>query len=150
MKSVKEEEELEDEEVLAEVEETEEEVVEESEEYDIEEDVNALLGGEELSEEFKQKAKTIFEAALISKVGEIKETLEAQYAERLVEEVEEIKEALAERVDSYLEYVADEWFTENELAIEQGYITGRHLTPPLTKRGMIEAITCHFEIGTIE
>jgi hypothetical protein len=124
MKAVKEEEELEDEEVLAEVEETEEEVVEEeTEEYDIEEDVNALLGGEELSEEFKEKAKTIFEAALTAKVGEIKEALEAQYEERLVEEVEEIKEALAQRVDSYLEYVADEWFTENELAVEQGLKT---------------------------
>jgi len=124
MKAVKEEEELEDEEVLAEVEETEEEVVEEeTAEYDIEEDVNALLGGEELSEEFKEKAKTIFEAALTAKVGEIKEALEAQYEERLVEEVEEIKEALAQRVDSYLEYVADEWFTENELAVEQGLKT---------------------------
>jgi len=124
MKAVKEQEELEDEEVLAEVEETEEEVVEEeTEEYDIEEDVNALLGGEELSEEFKEKAKTIFEAALTSKVGEIKEALESQYVERLVEEVEEIKEALKQRVDSYLEYVADEWFTENELAVEQGLKT---------------------------
>jgi len=125
MKGVKEEEELEDEEVLAEaeVEETEEVVEEETQEYDIEEDVNALLGGEELSEEFKEKAKTIFEAALTSKVGEIKEALEAQYEEKLVEEVEAIKEALAERVDSYLEYVADEWFTENELAVEQGLKT---------------------------
>jgi len=133
MKSVKEEEDLDDEEVLAEVEETEEEevveeeteVVEEEtvEEYNIEDDVNALLGGEELSEEFKERAKTIFEAALLSKVGEIKEALEAQYEERLVEEVEEIKEALKERVDSYLEYVADEWFTENELAVEQGLKT---------------------------
>jgi len=125
MKGVKEEEELEDEEVLAEaeVEETEEVVEEETQEYDIEEDVNALLGGEELSEEIKEKAKTIFEAALTSKVGEIKEALEAQYEEKLVEEVEAIKEALAERVDSYLEYVADEWFTENELAVEQGLKT---------------------------
>jgi hypothetical protein len=123
MKAVKEEEELEDEEVLAEEENEEEVVEEETQEYDIEEDVNALLGGEELSEEFKQKAKTIFEAALTAKVGEIKEALEAQYEEKLVEEVEEIKEALAQRVDSYLEYVADEWFTENELAVEQGLKT---------------------------
>ena len=124
MKAVKEEEVLEDEEVLAEAEETEEEVVEEeTQEYDIEEDVNALLGGEELSEEFKEKAKTIFEAALTSKVAEIKETLEAQYEEKLVEQVEEIKEELAQRVDSYLEYVAEEWFTENELAVEQGLKT---------------------------
>jgi len=90
------------------------------EQVDIEEDVNALLGGEELSEEFKEKAKTIFEAALKSKVSEIKEALEVQYVEKLVEEVELIKEALKERVDSYLEYVADEWFTENELVVEQG------------------------------
>jgi len=125
MKGVKEEEELEDEEVLAEaeVEETEEVVEEETQEYDIEEDVNALLGGEELSEEFKEKAKTIFEAALTAKVGEIKEAIEAQYEEKLVEEVEAIKEALAQRVDSYLEYVAEEWFTENELAVEQGLKT---------------------------
>jgi hypothetical protein len=99
-------------------EEGEEEVVEE--EYDIEDDVNALIGEEELSEEFKERAKTIFEAAISSKVGQIKEQLEAHYEERLVEEVQEIKEALAERVDSYLEYVADEWFQENALSIQGG------------------------------
>jgi hypothetical protein len=90
------------------------------EDFDIEEDVNALLEGEELSEEFQIKARTIFEAALRSKVSEIKESIEEQYARALVEEVEEIKTELNERVDSYLEYVADEWFTENYLAIEQG------------------------------
>jgi hypothetical protein len=90
------------------------------EDFDIEEDVNALLEGEELSEEFQIKARTIFEAALRSKVSEIKESIEDQYARALVEEVEEIKTELNERVDSYLEYVADEWFTENYLAIEQG------------------------------
>ena len=90
------------------------------EEYDIEEDVNALLEGEELSEEFQEKARTIFEAALRSKVSEVKEALEVQYEERLLEEVEEIKLALEERVDAYLEYVAEEWMTENELAIEHG------------------------------
>ena len=124
MKGMKEEEEFEDENVLSETEEEEveeEEVVEE--EYDIEEDVNALLGGEELSEEFKEKAKTIFESALKSKVNEVKEALEEQYATALLEEVEEIKEALAERVDAYLEYVSEEWFTENALTIEQGLKT---------------------------
>jgi hypothetical protein len=90
------------------------------EEYDIEEDVNALLEGEELSEEFQEKARTIFEAALRSKVSEVKESLEVQYEERLIEEVEEIKLALEERVDAYLEYVAEEWISENELAIEHG------------------------------
>ena len=93
------------------------------EEYDIEEDVNALLDGEDLSEEFQEKARTIFEAALRSKVSEIKETLEEQYSNVLAEEVEEIKAELAERVDSYLEYVADEWISENALAVEQGLKT---------------------------
>ena len=138
MKAVKEEEELPEEEVVSEEETTEEEVVAEEEtteeevveeetveeetsaEYSVEEDVNALLQGEELSEEFQEKAKTIFEAAIKSKVSEIKEALEVQYEERLVEEVEEIKQSLQERVDSYLEYVAEEWVTENQLAIEGG------------------------------
>jgi hypothetical protein len=93
------------------------------EEFSIEEDVNALLEGEELSEEFQEKARTIFEAALRSKVGDIKEALEEQYAVALAEEVEEIKAELSERVDAYLEYVSDEWFTENALVIEQGLKT---------------------------
>ena len=134
MQGMKEEEELEDEDLISEeeteeiesvisedeeeTEEGEEEVVEE--ELNIEEDVNALIEGEELSEEFKEKAKTIFEAAIISRVNQIKESLEAQYEERLVEEVQEISEALSERVDSYLEYVADEWFNENTLSVEAG------------------------------
>ena len=90
------------------------------EEYDIESDVNALISGEDLSEEFKEKAKTIFEAALKSKVSEIKEALESQYVERLNEEIEEIKEEFQDRVDSYLEYVSEEWIEENQLAIEHG------------------------------
>ena len=101
--------------------EDEDEVVEE--EYDIEEDVNALLEGEELSEEFQEKAKTIFEAAIISRVNQIKESLELKYEERLVEEVLEIKNVLNERVDAYLEYVAEEWFQENTLAVEYGLKT---------------------------
>jgi hypothetical protein len=126
---VSEEEETE-EEVVSEEEESEEEVVaeaeeiEEEEEFDVSEDVSALLEGEELSEEFQEKARTIFEAALRSKVEEIKEGMIAAYdeayEERLVEEVSEIKSALTERVDSYLEYVAEEWVTENRLAIESG------------------------------
>jgi SHS2 domain-containing protein len=97
------------------------EVVEE--EFDIDEDVNALLAGEDLSEEFQEKARTIFEAALRSKVSEIKESLEEQYSNALAEEVEEIKTELADRVDSYLEYVADEWISENALAVEHGLKT---------------------------
>ena len=90
------------------------------EEYDMEDDVNALLGGEELSEEFKAKAKTIFEAAINSKVSAIREEIVREHEEKLSEEVEEIKVELQERVDSYLEYVADEWFVENQLAVENG------------------------------
>ena len=106
-----------------EVEESEEVVEEEVEEeaYNVEEDVEAILQTEEeLSEEFKEKAKVVFEAALNTKVSEIKEALEVQYEEKLTEEVAEIKSALTERVDSYLEYVADEWIAENQLAVEQG------------------------------
>jgi len=93
------------------------------EEYDIEEDVNALLAGEELSEEFQEKARTIFEAAIRSKVSEIKEHIQETYENALIEEVEIIKQGLIERVDAYLEYVADEWVSENALAIEQGLKT---------------------------
>jgi len=108
---------LEEEEIVSESEEVTEEAV------DIEEDVNALLGGEELSEEFKEKARVIFEAALTSKIKEIQETLELQYAERLEEERQSLKGELTERVDSYLEYVCQEWMSENELAIEHGLKT---------------------------
>jgi SHS2 domain-containing protein len=93
------------------------------EEFDIEEDVNALLEGEELSEEFQEKARTIFEAAIKSKVAEIKEQLQSQYEESLVEQVQSIKEELTDRVDAYLEYVADEWIQENALAVEHGLKT---------------------------
>ena len=99
----------------------EEEVVEED--FNIEEDVNALLAGEELSEEFQEKARTIFETAIKSKVAEIKESLEESYAAALVEELDIIKSQLTERVDAYLEYVADEWMQENALAVEHGLKT---------------------------
>jgi len=120
-KGMKEEEEVSSEEVLEEEPVATEATVEE--EIDIEEDVNALLGGEDLSEEFREKAKMVFESALNSKVSEIHEALEAQYEIKLEEAREGLKEALTERVDSYLEYVAEEWMTENELAIEHGLKT---------------------------
>jgi len=123
MKGMKEEEEIDSEEVLEEEEVVAEDTTETEEEYDIEEDVNALLGGEELSEEFREKAKVVFEAALNSKVTEIQEALEVQYEQKLEEAREGLKEALTERVDSYLEYVAEEWMSENELAIEHGLKT---------------------------
>ena len=112
-----------EEEVVAEEEVAEEEVTELPEitdEVDIDDDVNALLGGQELSEEFREKAKTIFEAALKSKVTELREAMEAHYEAKLVEEVEGMKDELIERVDSYLEYVADEWLQENALEVERG------------------------------
>ena len=110
-------------EVVSEEETTEEEVVAEAPEFteiDITDDVQALVEGEELSEDFKEKAKTILEAAINGKVSQIQEVLVADYDKKLLEEVEEIKGALNERVDSYLEYVADEWFAENQLAVETG------------------------------
>ena len=86
-------------------------------------DVQALFEGEELSEEFQEKARTIFEAAISSKVAEIKENLQSAYESVLVEEIETIKEGLTERLDAYLEYVADEWIQENALAVEHGLKT---------------------------
>ena len=117
--------ELEDsQEIVAETEETTEDTVEEETvEIDIEADVNALLGGEELSEEFREKAKTVFEAALQSKVNQLAEDMQVKFDEKLVEEIESTKSELAERVDAYLEYVSEEWFVENELAIEHGLKT---------------------------
>ena len=105
----------EEEEVVAESEsEQEEEII------DVEQDIQALLEGEELSEEFQNKARTIFEAAIRTKLSEIKEQVKVSYEEKLVEEVASIKEELKDRVDSYLEYVADEWVQENKIAIEHG------------------------------
>jgi len=103
--------------------ESEEEVVAEApveEELNLEEDVAALLEGEELSEEFQEKARTIFEAVVKSKIADVKESLETQYQNTLVEQVEAIKSELTERVDGYLEYVAQEWVNENELAVKSG------------------------------
>ena len=97
-------------------EETEEEVVE----IDIDEDVMALLQGEDLSEEFQEKARVIFETAINAKVGAIKEEMEANYASAIEEQVIEFKTELTERVDSYLEYVSSEWLEENTLSVEEG------------------------------
>jgi hypothetical protein len=100
----------------------EEKMQEEIEEIEsqIEEDVEALLSGEELSEEFKFKAKTVFEAALNARTEQIEEAIIVKYEEQLAEEVQAIAESLTERVDSYLEYVSQEWIEENALAIENG------------------------------
>ena len=111
-----------DQEVVSEEEIAEEEITEEEEvvELDIDADVEALLQGEELSEEFQEKAKTIFEAAINAKVAAIQEDLEASYATVIEEKVAEFKTETTERVDSYLEYVASEWLEENQLTVEEG------------------------------
>ncbi len=152
------EEETSTEEVVAESEESTEEVVAEAEEtveVSIDEDIEALIAGEELSEEFQEKARTIFEAAIKSKASEITEQLTASYEEKLVEEVATVKAELSERIDSYLEYVAEEWMVENQLAVENGlktemtesFITGmkslfeeHYVTIPEEKYDVIESM----------
>ena len=94
---------------------------EESEEsYDVKADVDALVGDSDLSEEFKEKAATIFEAAIKSKVKAETAKLEEEYAQKLEESQESFKSELTEKVDSYLNYVVEEWMKENEIAIERG------------------------------
>ena len=105
------------------IEESEEEVIVTETNIDVEADINALLEGEELSEDFQEKAKTIFEAAIKSKIVEVKSELQEQYEATIVEEVATIKSELTERLDAYLEYVADEWMSENQLAVEAGLKT---------------------------
>jgi hypothetical protein len=91
------------------------------EEIDVTEHVDALIAGEDdLSEEFKTKAATVFEAAIKSKVTEIEEYLEADYNKKFEEEISKSKEELVEKVDSYLNYVVEEWMKDNELALEKG------------------------------
>jgi len=111
-----------EEEVVSEEEKSEEEVVAEDK-IDVEEDLNALIAGEELSEEFQERARTIFETAIKTKVSEMKEELKSEYEKSIVEEVATIKEELTTRLDSYLEYVAEEWVEENQLAVEHGLKT---------------------------
>jgi len=108
-------------EVVAEEETTETEAVDLN--SAIEEDVNALLSGEDLSEEFKEKAKVIFEASINAKITDIENQLNEEYSKKLTEEVETIKVELTERTDAYLEYVAQEWMEENALAVERGIKT---------------------------
>ena len=86
----------------------------------VKEDVDALVQGEDLSEEFQQKAATIFEAAVKSKIRPEVERIEEEKAQEIAEEMETFKSELAEKVDGYLDYVVQEWMKENELAIERG------------------------------
>jgi len=101
-------------------EEEEETVKKESYEIDMTDDIEALVSDEDLSEEFKIKAKTIFEASVSAKVKELSAEKEAQLEEEQNQKIEEIKDDLSEKVDSYLNYVSESWVKENELAIERG------------------------------
>jgi hypothetical protein len=93
----------------------------EEKEINVKEHVDALVAGDDsLSEEFKQKAATVFEAAIKSKVKEIAEEIEADYNKKFEEETSKAKDELVEKVDSYLSYVVEEWMKENELALERG------------------------------
>ena len=93
----------------------------EEKEFDVAEHVDALVAGDDsLSEEFKQKAATVFEAAIKSKVKEIAEEIEADYNQKFEEETSKAKDELVEKVDAYLSYVVEEWMKENELALERG------------------------------
>jgi hypothetical protein len=106
----------------ADAEKKDEKVKEEKEkDIDVKEHVDALVAGDDsLSEEFKQKAATVFEAAIKSKVKEIAEDIQADYDKKLTEETSKSKDELVEKVDSYLAYVVEEWMKENELALERG------------------------------
>lgn len=103
----------------------EEEVKEVKEELkvDVSEDVAALINGEELTEEFKTKAATIFEAAVVNRVKAEVAKLEEEFDTKLAEQVESIKEGLVDKVDGYLNYVVEQWMTDNELALENGMKT---------------------------
>ena len=88
--------------------------------YDFSEDVDALVAGEELSEDFRVKAKTIFEAVVTQRVNEETKTLQEAYESALTQEVEKVKTELAEKVDDYISYAAKQWLEENSLAVEHG------------------------------
>ena len=87
---------------------------------DVSEDVTALVNGEEISEEFKEKASTIFEAAVKSKLRSEVERIESAKVQEVAEEVNKVQSELTEKVDAYMGYVVEEWMKENEIAIERG------------------------------
>ena len=127
-----------------------------AESVDVKKDVDALLEGEDFSDEFKTKAETIFEAAVSSRISEVKETLE----EEKTQAIEEAKEDMVDKIDSYLTYVTEEWKKENQLAIERGlkgeiaedFITGlkslfedHYIDVPNEKYDILEAQTKEIE-----
>jgi len=108
---------------------------------DVSEDVAAMFKGEELSEEFVSRATTVFEAAVVSKVNEIVEGVQLDIEAELESEKEEIIESLTNKLDEYLEYVAEEWMTENKLAVEKGVkseITENYIDIPEEKVDLVD------------
>lgn len=93
------------------------------EEIDVTDDINALVNGEDLSEEFKEKATTIFSAAVSSKIDEETKRLEESYAAQLNEQIDVIKEEMSSKVDSFLNYIVEQWINDNKLAINEGIRT---------------------------
>jgi hypothetical protein len=91
-----------------------------SEDLDVQEDIDAMLNGQDLSEEYQEQVKTIFEAAVVNKVNEKIEDIYSTYESDIESHVVEIRQELSEKVDEYLSYVASEYITENKLAIESG------------------------------
>jgi hypothetical protein len=120
LKAVKEEEEVIEDETLVEEEVVEDEVKTREFTIDVSEDVAALVNGEELSEEFKTKAATIFEAAVVTRVKQEIVKLDEEYESKLAEQVENYKEGLVEKIDGYLNYMVEQWIADNELALESG------------------------------
>ena len=127
-------------------------------EIDLTDDVKALVSADaDLSEDFKDKAATIFETAVKTRIKEQSAILEAQFEEKLASETETVKEAMVEKVDSYLNYVVEEWMKENELAVERGirteiaedFITGlkglfkeHYIDVPEEKYNVLDDLTC--------
>jgi hypothetical protein len=124
------------------------------------EDLDALLGGENLSEEFVQKASTIFEAAVIARAEEVIAEAETELMEQFEAAIEEVKEDLAAKVDDYLNYMVEEWVKDNEIAIEKGlraeivedFITGlkglfeeHYIDIPAEKVDVVEGLTTKVE-----
>jgi len=107
-------------------------------EEEVNEDIAALMAGENLSESFKRKASAIFEAAVKSKVGELAEELEAHYVAQFEEAYEDMKEDFTDKVDEYLDYVTESWMEENKLAVESGLRTE-------IAEGFIESLKTVFE-----
>jgi len=125
------------------------------------EDIDALMNGEELSEEFRQKAETIFEAAVVTRVNEEIARIEESYEVKLQEATEQIKEGMVEQVDGYLDYIVEQWIAQNEIALEhgmkseilEGFVAGmkelfveHYIDIPEEKFDVVSALEEHVEI----